>query len=127
LRSFRTTFTPYSHTSALADGEVGLAGGRLEFIRFTTGSTMPGQAQWLNDERTYPFWTAVAEAGTPVCVPLLDTFGASRIAWGSNFPAAEQPLGALAELARTVLGKLPAADRDAIFSGTARALYPALA
>lgn len=33
LRSFRTTFTPYSHTKALADGEVGLAGGRLEFVR----------------------------------------------------------------------------------------------
>ena len=33
LRSFRTTFTPYSHAKALADGEVGMAGGRLEFIR----------------------------------------------------------------------------------------------
>jgi predicted TIM-barrel fold metal-dependent hydrolase len=94
LRSFRTTFTPYSHTSALADGEVGPAGGRLEFIRTE---------------------------------PIIGAFGASRIAWGSNFPAAEQPLGALAELARTVIGQLPDADRDATFSGTARALYPALA
>jgi 4,5-dihydroxyphthalate decarboxylase len=33
LRSFRTTFTPYSHAKALADGEVGMAGGQLEFIR----------------------------------------------------------------------------------------------
>jgi len=32
LRSFRTTFTPYSHALALANGDVGLAGGRLEFI-----------------------------------------------------------------------------------------------
>jgi 4,5-dihydroxyphthalate decarboxylase len=33
LRSFRSTFTPYSHTRALATGEVGLATGRLEFVR----------------------------------------------------------------------------------------------
>jgi predicted TIM-barrel fold metal-dependent hydrolase len=175
---------------------------RLAGIRlFTTGSTMPGQAQWLNDEQTYPFWAAAADAGAPVCVqmrlagkdqltdvldrfpgarivldhmayppiapgkereaaeqlfplakypqlylkitirnteplaecdareflgPLLDAFGSSRIAWGSNFPAAEQPLATLVELARTVLGELPDSDRDAIFSGTARALYPAL-
>jgi L-fuconolactonase len=178
-------------------GHPRLAGIRL----FTTGSTLPGQAQWLNDEQTYPFWTAVADVGTPVCVqmrlagtdqltdvlqrfpaarvvldhmayppiapgqeraaadqliplakypqlylkmtvrnteplagcdaqeflgPLLDAFGASRIAWGSNFPAAEQPLGALVELARTVLGKHSEGDRGAIFSGTARALYPPL-
>jgi predicted TIM-barrel fold metal-dependent hydrolase len=178
-------------------GHPRLAGIRL----FTTGSTMPGQAQWLNDEKTNPFWAAAAHAGAPVCVqmrlagkdqltdvldrfpgarivldhmayppiapgqeraaadeliplakypqlylkmtvrntqplaecdaqeflaPLLDAFGPGRIAWGSNFPAAEQSLATLVELARTVLGKLPADDRDAIFSGTARALYPAL-
>jgi 4,5-dihydroxyphthalate decarboxylase len=33
LRSFRTTFTSYPHTRALADGEVGLAGRQLEFVR----------------------------------------------------------------------------------------------
>lgn len=33
LRSFRTTFTPYSHTRALADGKVSMAGGQLEFVR----------------------------------------------------------------------------------------------
>jgi len=175
---------------------------RLAGIRlFTTGSTMPGQAQWLNDEQTYPFWVAAADAGAPVCVqmrlaatdqltdvlerfpatrvvldhmayppiapgqeraaadqltplakypqlylkmtvrnteplaesdpqeflgPLLDAFGPTRIAWGSNFPAAEQPLATLVELARTVLAKLPEGDQAAIFSGTARSLYPAL-
>lgn len=168
---------------------------------FTTGSTLPDQAQWLNDEATTPFWTAAADTGTPVCVqmrlggldqlvdvlerfpaarivldhmayppiapgqeraaadqliplaaypqlylkmtirnieplatcdaqqfldPLLAAFGPGRIAWGSNFPAAEQPLATLVELARTVLATLPEADRDGIFSGTARKLYPAL-
>ena len=33
MPSFRTTFTPYSHAKALADGEVGLTAGQLEFIR----------------------------------------------------------------------------------------------
>ena len=175
---------------------------RLAGIRlFTTGSTMPGQAQWLNDEQTHPFWAAAAEAGVPVCVqmrlagkdqlvdvlerftgarivldhmayppiapgqeraaadqliplakypqlylkmtvrnteplsecdaqeflgPLLGAFGPGRIAWGSNFPAAEQPLGTLVELARAAVGKLPERDRAAIFSGTARSLYPVL-
>jgi len=176
---------------------------RLAGIRlFTTGSTMPGQAQWLNDAKTAPFWAAAAEAGTPVCVqmklagkdqlidvlerfravrivldhmayppiapgqeraaaeqliplakypqlylkmtvrnteplaagcdaqeflgPLLDTFGSGRIAWGSNFPAAEQPLDTLVGLARTVLAKVRDDDRAAILSGTARSLYAAL-
>lgn len=30
---FRSTFTPYSHTRALADGDVGLAAGELDFVR----------------------------------------------------------------------------------------------
>jgi 4,5-dihydroxyphthalate decarboxylase len=33
LRTLRSTFTPYSHTKALADGEVTLASGPLEFVR----------------------------------------------------------------------------------------------
>ena len=33
LRSFLTTFTPYRHTRALADGDIGLASGQLEFVR----------------------------------------------------------------------------------------------
>jgi predicted TIM-barrel fold metal-dependent hydrolase len=175
---------------------------RIGGIRlFTTGSTMPGQAQWLNDAKTSAFWAAAAETATPVCVqmqlagmdqltdvldrfpavrivldhmayppiapgqeraaaeqltrlakyqqlylkmtvrnteplascdaqeflgPLLDAFGSGRIAWGSNFPAAEQSLGSLVELASSVLAKLPESDREAIFAGTARSLYPAL-
>ena len=179
--------------------------GRLPHIAgirlFTTGSTMPGQAQWLNDDAANPFWAAAAEAGIPVCVqmrlsgqeqlidvlerfpaarivldhmayppiapgqeraaaarliplasyprlylkltirnieplascdareffePLLGAFGSGRIAWGSNFPAAEQPLATLVELASATLAGLPEPDRAAIFSGTARTLYPAL-
>ena len=54
-------------------------------------------------------------------------FGAERICWGSNFPAAKPPLPELIEMARKALSFLPQGDQDQIFSKTALALYPALA
>ena len=54
-------------------------------------------------------------------------FGASRIAWGSNFPASEGSLPGLLGEARSALAALPNRDRDWIFSRTAQSLYPALA
>lgn len=58
---------------------------------------------------------------------LLSRFGAQRIMWGSNFPAAD---GTLPELLRRSLGALDllgAEDRAAILGGTARRVYPGLA
>jgi len=177
----------------------GLTGMRL----FTTGSTMPGQADWLDDPRSFAGWEYAAERNLPVCLQmtakgipqllnilkrfpklrvildhlarpvqedgppyrgadslwglaaypqvflklternvtgsrkgaatpesffgrLVSDFGARRIAWGSNFPASEQSLPALVQLAQEALAFLPAADREWIFSGTALQLYPAL-
>ncbi len=57
---------------------------------------------------------------------LVQEFGANRIAWGSNFPAARQPLAELVALGRDTLAFLPQADRDWIFEKTALTLYPAL-
>ena len=54
-------------------------------------------------------------------------FGAQRIAWGSNYPASEGTLAGLLADARGALAGLPQSDRDWIFSGTARSLYPSLA
>jgi len=54
-------------------------------------------------------------------------FGASRIAWGSNFPASEGSLPGLLAEARSALAALPQRDRDWIFFRTAQSLYPALA
>jgi len=54
-------------------------------------------------------------------------YGAARIAWGSNYPAAEGALGALLADARTALAACSAAQRDWIFSRTARSFYAALA
>jgi len=177
----------------------GLTGMRL----FTTGSTMPGQAGWLDDPRTVPAWRKAEEARLPVCLQmtadgiphveqvidrfpgllvvldhlarpvqddgppyaaaeslwrlakrpgvyvkaternfvgatkgkattetffgrLVSEFGASRIAWGSNYPASERSLPELLALARDALGSLTETDREWIFSRTAQTLYPAL-
>ena len=177
----------------------GLTGMRL----FTTGSTMPGQAGWLDDPRSFAGWQKAEEAGLPVCLQmtaagipqledilrrfpalrvildhlarptqedgppytaadslwslarfpgvyvkvternlvgaragkatpdtffrrLIAEFGASRITWGSNFPASERSLPELVALAQDTLAFLPEADREWIFSRTATTLYPAL-
>jgi predicted TIM-barrel fold metal-dependent hydrolase len=177
----------------------GLTGLRL----FTTGSTMPGQADWLDDPRSFPAWEMAERNILPVCLqmtakgipqlvgvlkrfprlrvildhlarPVQDDgppyrgadslwglaaypnvylkvternlvgarsgkaspetffgrivadFGASRVAWGSNFPASEKPLPDLLKLAQETLAFLSARDREWIFSGTAETLYPAL-
>ena len=179
---------------------LGLTGLRL----FTTGSTMPGQAGWLDDPRSFPAWRRAEETRLPVCLqmtadgipqlvnvlgrfpglrvvldhlarPLQDggppydaarslwelarfpgvhlkvternfvgasagratpetffgrlvsTFGAQRVAWGSNFPASERSLPDLLALAERALAFLPQRDREWIFSLTAQALYPSLA
>ena len=177
----------------------GLAGFRL----FTTGSTMPGQADWLGHEDSYPAWAYAEAHGIPVCLQMtmqglpalrrllerfpgarvlldhcarpdlsdgppyrrarelfelaafpgvhlklthraltaaaqgastpgdflrraLDTYGAGRVAWGSNFPAAAGPLAELLAAAVDTLSELSGADRALIFGGTAEAFYPAL-
>jgi predicted TIM-barrel fold metal-dependent hydrolase len=96
-------------------------------------------AQWLFDLARYPnvylkltsrtVEEASAGRSTPqVFFPtLVQVFGADRIAWGSNFPAHEGTLAHLLGEAQEGLACLSAADRAAIFSGTARRLYPALA
>lgn len=180
--------------------DAGLSGLRL----FTTGTTMPGQAGWLDDERSFPVWEyaqrhnvsiclqmtaqgipallnmlarfpgirvlldhlarpelaggppyeaaaplfslashqgvflkltnrTIAEAGRGASTPaaffprVLDAFGANRIAWGSNFPAAEGALPELLAEARASLSMLPADAQEAIFGGTALEVYPGLA
>jgi len=44
----------------------GLTGLRL----FTTGSTMPGQADWLDDPRSFPAWEFAQRAKLPVCLQM---------------------------------------------------------
>lgn len=58
---------------------------------------------------------------------LVAEFGASRIAWGSNYPSSEGRLPALLAVARNSVKSLPEADQEWIFAKTAQSLYPALA
>jgi predicted TIM-barrel fold metal-dependent hydrolase len=53
-------------------------------------------------------------------------FGAERILWGSNFPAAEGALSDLLAQAKAGLAGVSEADRATIFAGAARRLYPQL-
>ncbi|MER6082824.1 amidohydrolase family protein [Streptomyces sp. NPDC001833] len=85
----------------------------------------PGLYLKLTHRNLEPLHAAGAEA-LEFLTPVVAAFGAGRIAWGSNCPAAEQSLPDLVELARTVLAPLPEADRAEILAGTARRLYPAL-
>jgi L-fuconolactonase len=171
---------------------------------FTAGSTMPNQADWVDDPRSFPAWECASELGIPVCMQmtvkalpqlvrmlerfpkarvildhlakpalsdgppytaasdvfrladyenlylkltprtiaeaktgkathltffpfLVSKFGASRIAWGSNYPASEGTLPELLQVSQVGLSVLRAEDREWIFSGTALSLYPALA
>jgi len=180
--------------------ERGLTGLRL----FTIGSTMPDQASWLDDPKTYPAWQCASELGLSICLQMSATalpqmirlaerfpkvriildhmarpqiedgppyaaaaslfalakypsvylklternftqsrkgkatpetffpklvaaFGASRLAWGSNYPSSEGSLAELLALAKISLACLSQADQDWIFAKTAQDLYPALA
>ncbi|MGB6891553.1 MAG: amidohydrolase family protein, partial [Xanthobacteraceae bacterium] len=58
---------------------------------------------------------------------LIDTFGASRIAWGSNFPNSVGTLAEILGAARTAFSFAKDSDQDWIFGETALALYPVLA
>jgi L-fuconolactonase len=178
----------------------GLSGFRL----FTTGTTMPGQGDWLGHEDSFPAWAHAEEQDIPVCLQmtiqglpalrrllerfpgvrvlldhcarpdlsdgkpfraaralfelaefpgvhlklthralaasaagastpadflaeLVGAYGAGRIAWGSNFPAAEgTPAGILAE-AREAVASLSEVDQEQVFGGTAAKFYPAVA
>jgi L-fuconolactonase len=177
----------------------GCSGMRL----FTTGSTMPGQATWFADPKSYPFWEHAAAKNIPVCVqmrqegiPLLrqimdkfpkvtiildhlsrapfedgplyagaadflalakykqvylkitpinvtpknwgngtpatffgkmiDTFGADRIGWGSNFPNSVGTLKEILTAVQKAFSFAKASDQDWIFGKTAQVLYPSL-
>jgi predicted TIM-barrel fold metal-dependent hydrolase len=178
----------------------GLTGMRL----FTIGSTMPDQASWLDDPKTYPAWECAAELGLSICLQMspkafpemlrmiqrfpkvriildhmarpniedgppytaaeslfalakfpqvylkvternftqsrkgkatpetffpkvVSVFGASRLAWGSNYPSSEGSLPELVAMAKSGLACLSLAEQDWIFARTAQDLYPALA
>ena len=58
---------------------------------------------------------------------MIETFGASRIAWGSNFPNSQGSLSEILAAARKAFSSAKPSDQDWIFGKTAQALYPVLA
>jgi L-fuconolactonase len=58
---------------------------------------------------------------------LIDAFGASRIAWGSNFPNSVGTLSEILGAAMHAFSFAKPSDQDWIFGKTAQVLYPALA
>jgi L-fuconolactonase len=55
------------------------------------------------------------------------TFGAERLAWGSNFPTSPGTLAEILATAQAGLASLSEEEREWIFSKTAQQLYPVLA
>jgi L-fuconolactonase len=177
----------------------GCSGMRL----FTTGSTLPNQATFFADSKSYPFWEHAAAKNIPVCmqmkqegIPLLrqimdkfpkvtilldhlsrtpfedgppyagaadflalakykqvylkitpinvtpktwgkgtpetffgkviDTFGADRIGWGSNFPNSIGTMKEILTAAQKAFSFAKASDQDWIFGKTALTIYPRL-
>ncbi len=78
----------------------GLTGLRL----FTTGSTSPGQADWLADPRTFPVWERAAARGLPVCLQMRPEGVPDLLTLLDRFPAV--PI-VLDHLARPVLSDGP--------------------
>ena len=58
---------------------------------------------------------------------LVATFGAKRLAWGSNFPTSPGHLAEIKSTAQSRLATLSDHDREWIFARTAQTLYPGLA
>jgi L-fuconolactonase len=58
---------------------------------------------------------------------LVKKFGASRIAWGSNYPSAQGTLKEIVIEAKSALAALPKQDQEWILAHTAQSLYPSLA
>ncbi|MFK7898460.1 MAG: amidohydrolase [Myxococcota bacterium] len=72
---------------------------------------------------------AVKDEGSarPMVGELVDTFGAERLMWGSDYcQIYDRPYSALVDLARDAFQDLSSADRGAVFSGTAKRLWPSL-
>jgi L-fuconolactonase len=68
-------------------------------------------------------------AATPATLfsKLVETFGAHRMAWGSNYPTSEGTLSEILATAQDRLATLSDEDRSWIFARTAQKLYPRLA
>jgi len=62
-------------------------GRRLTGMRlFTIGSTMPDQASWLDDPRSYPAWECAGELGLSICLQMSPAAFPQMIRMVERFP-----------------------------------------
>jgi L-fuconolactonase len=93
----------------------GLTGMRL----FTIGSTMPNQASWLDDAKTYPAWECAGELGLSICLQMSAKAVPQMVKMAERFPRVRIILD---HLARPVLEDGPPyTAADSLF---ALARYP---
>jgi predicted TIM-barrel fold metal-dependent hydrolase len=64
---------------------------------FTAGSTMPNQADWVDDPRSFPAWECVSEIGIPVCMQMTVKAIPQLIGMLARFPKAKVILDHLAK------------------------------
>lgn len=100
---------PYRASAALFD----LARHRNVFLKLTTNNVRRCREGLATPESFFG--------------QLVEAFGATRIAWGSNFPNEPGTLADMVAEARTALSFLPGRDQEGIFCATAMTLYPSLA
>ncbi len=65
-------------------------GRKLSGLRlFTIGSTMPDQASWLDDPKSYPAWQTASDLGIPVCLQMSPKAFPEMIRMIERFPKAK--------------------------------------
>jgi L-fuconolactonase len=71
---------------------------RLTGMRlFTAGSTMPNQADWVDDPRSFPAWACASELGIPVCMQMTVKAIPQLIGMLQRFPTVKVILDHLAK------------------------------
>lgn len=89
---------------AVKTAEAWLGRGMTGMRVFTTGSSMPGQQTWLDDERAFPVWRMASERRIPIAVQMTAQGIPLLIKIVERFPAA---LFLLDHLARPTLSDGP--------------------
>jgi L-fuconolactonase len=88
---------------------------------FTTGSTMPGQQTWLDDERAFPVWEKAGREGLPIAVQMTTDGIPLLLKIVERFPDTKFLLDHLARV--TITDGPPYAKAEGIFD---LAQYPSI-
>jgi predicted TIM-barrel fold metal-dependent hydrolase len=88
---------------------------------FTTGSTMPGQQTWLDDERAFPVWEKAGREGLPIAVQMTTDGIPLLLKIVERFPETKFALDHLARV--TITDGPPYAKAGGIFE---LATYPSI-